>query len=119
MEETDDPSTGSNYPVKRLRLDESEASRMIVRLDRKEITESSIEQSLREAIEAENPDLDDAECKGAELAQRAAASVPLYIIPLYNLDDPSHDIETPHFTFRPIQPMQYILASSFTLPRSY
>ena len=59
---------------------------MIQRLDRHEITEESIRQVLTESIEADNPDSEQADA--ADLVAKAEAAVPLYIVPLYNLDDP-------------------------------
>lgn len=100
------PNSSSSSPAKRLRLDETAASKMIQRLDRKEITEAAIQLLLTKAIEADNPELDAAATKDADLAAKAAAAVPLYIVPLYNLDDPSHDIQHPLFTFRPIVPFK-------------
>jgi DNA topoisomerase VI subunit B len=104
------PASLSNSPTKRLRLDATAASQMIKRLDRNEITEDTIHQLLTETIEAENPELDAAAAKDADLAAKAAAAVPLYIVPLYNLDDPAHDIQHPLFTFRPIVPFERIFA---------
>lgn len=106
------PAPISNSPTKRLRLDETAASQMIKRLDRNEITEATIQKLLTETIEAENPELDAAAAMDANLAAKAASAVPLFIIPLYNLDDPSHDIQHPLFTFRPIIPFKRIFASS-------
>ena len=69
-------------------------------LDRHEITEDSIRQVLTESVEADNPDSEQADA--ADLIAKAEAAVPLYIVPLYNLDDPVHDFRHAFFTFRPI-----------------
>jgi hypothetical protein len=34
-----------------------------------------------------------------------AVAVPVYLVPLYNLDDPKHDVVAPLFRFRPIRPV--------------
>jgi DNA topoisomerase VI subunit B len=111
QEQTQESTPTTHASAKRLRLNSSAASQMILRLDSKEVTEDAIRRCLTEAIDANNPDLDVAASKDAETVATSAAAVPLYIIPLYNLDDPSHDIQTPLFTFRPILPFQ-----SITLP---
>ena len=98
-------SVTTNSPTKRLRLDQAAASQMIKRLDRNEITEDSIRDTLTETIDADYPDLEKAD---ADLVAKAEAALPLYIVPLYNLDDSSHDIHHPLFTFRPIVPVQRI-----------
>lgn len=103
------PPAASNSPTKRLRLDETAANLMIKRLNRHEVTEDSIHGVLTETIEAEHPELDAAAAKDADLAAKADAAVPLYIVPLYNLDDPQHDIQHPLFTFRPIVPVERII----------
>ena len=95
-------STSGSPPTKRLRLDSTAVHQMIQRLDRKEITEESIRQVLTETIEADNPDSEQAD---ADLVAKAEAAVPLYIVPLYNLDDPTHDFHHALFTFRPIVPV--------------
>jgi len=102
-------SVTTNSPTKRLRLDPAAASQMIKRLDRNEITEDSIRDVLTETIDADYPDLEKSD---ADLVAKAEAAVPLYIVPLYNLDDSSHDFHHPLFTFRPIVPVQRITPST-------
>jgi hypothetical protein len=108
QEQMQESTRTTHASAKRLRLDSSAASQMIQSLDRKEVTQDAIKRCLTEAIDANNPDLDAAASKDVELVAASTASVPLYIIPLSNLDDPSHDIQTPLFTFRPILPFQSI-----------
>jgi len=96
-------SIETDSPTKRLRLDRSAAAQMIKRLNRKEITEDSIRDVLTQTLDADNPDvLEEAE---AALVAKAEAAVPLFIVPLYNFDDPTHDVHHPLFTFRPIVPV--------------
>ena len=101
-------SVVTNSPTKRLRLDQMAAGQMIKRMDRNEITEDSIRDALTETIDAEHPDLEQSD---ANLVAKAEAAVPLFIVPLYNFDDPTHDIRDPLFTFRPIVPVQRITPS--------
>jgi DNA topoisomerase VI subunit B len=101
----------SNSPNKRLRLDPDAATKMIKRLERNEITEESIRLRLTETIDAELPELDSAAAKDADIAAKADAAVPVFIVPVYNLNDPTHDIDHPLFTFRPILPFEYVSAS--------
>ena len=108
-------STIDSLPTKRLRLDRSAVHQMIQRLDRQEISEESIRQVLTETIDADNPESEQAD---ADLVAKAEAAVPLYIVPLYNLDDPTHDIRHPLFSFRPIVPvlqMTYPATASITM----
>jgi hypothetical protein len=103
-------------PTKRLRVNENEASVMIKRLDRGEITEDIFHRALIETIEADNPDIDSATAKSSDLAARLEAAIPVYIVPLYNLDDDSNDFHHPLFTFRPILPIRRIVSPSEDAP---
>jgi hypothetical protein len=101
-------------PHKKLRLDANISSHIIQKLDHKQITEDTIHSSLVESIDTETPqmvDVTDAKDNDttdvvtkATMAAKSLPVVPLYIIPLFNLDDPTHDIQYPQFTFRPIIP---------------
>lgn len=97
---------------KKLRLDPDVSSQIIQKLDKSQITEDTIHASLVESIDCESPsmlDVADSD-ETTNLVTRAtnmAASlptVPLYLIPLFNLDDATHDVVHPVFTFRPIVP---------------
>lgn len=103
--EQDWSAAANDPPTKRLRLDATAAHQMIQRLNRREVTEASIRNVLTETIDADNPDSEQAD---ADLVAKAEAAVPLYIVPLYNLDDPAHDICHPLFTFRPIVPVERV-----------
>lgn len=102
-------------PHKKLRLDSNISSQIIQKLDHKQITEDTIHSSLVESIDTETPnmvDVTDANDNNdstdvvtkAIMAAKSLPVVPLYIIPLFNLDDATHDIRYPQFTFRPIIP---------------
>lgn len=93
-------------PTKRLRLNPTAADQMIERLNSKEITEGSIRDALTETIDIEHPELLDP--SDAALAAKAESAIPLFIVPLYNFDDPAHDIFDPLFTFRPIFPVPLV-----------
>jgi DNA topoisomerase-6 subunit B len=110
------PATAGDSPTKRLRLDRSEAQAMIQRLNRGEVTEDRIHQSLWEAIEAQTgvdaaAAADGTAGKGTDEPEEA---FPLFMVPLYNLDDPQHDICHPLFTFRPIFPVSRVISPSDT-----
>ena len=102
-------------PHKKLRLDPNVSSQIIQRLDEGQITEDTIHASLVESIDTEIPntldmaDLNDNDTtdagKKAKIAATLVPAVPLYIIPLFNLDDATHDVIHPLFTFRPIVPL--------------
>ena len=94
-------------PAKRLRVNKSEASAMMKRLDKKEITEEVIVKALREAIQDET-------AESEEKRKAAAASrIPLFMVPLYNLEDPKHDVKHAQglFTFRPLVPIKRRIVS--------
>ena len=100
-------------PHKKMRLDPNVSSQIIEKLDGSYITEDSIQASLLESIDSDIPntfdftkaiDTIDAVAK----AKNAVASlpiVPIYLVPLFNFDDTSHDVIYPLFTFRPIVPL--------------
>lgn len=102
-------------PTKRRRLNDSDAKAMIQLLDRGEVTEETIRSSLSEAIDDQlkKDDLvldDKSSSKGRGSKHGAAGrggenAVPVFLIPLYNLDDGTHDVRTSLFTFRPIVPL--------------
>jgi DNA topoisomerase-6 subunit B len=93
----------SQSPTKRLRLDRSAAQQMIERLNRGEVTEQSLAAKLTESIDDQlNVQEEGTDDKGSAPTQEAQ---PLYLVPLYNLDDDSNDISHPLFTFRPIMPI--------------
>jgi len=102
---------------KKHRLDKAAALNMIRRLDRKEITEESIRDDLRATIEAHHAislEEDAADAKGGKkvgVGKGDENRVPVFLVPLYNFDDPTHDIIHPLFTFRPIKPVKIILQS--------
>ena len=107
--EEDEPAPVSSSPTKRLRMNPSDASTMIRKLARKEVTESSICDSLRSAIETHVKTVEaNEDSEQVDLGSKTAKipAIPIYLIPLYNLDDPSNDIEHELFTFRPILPIQ-------------
>ena len=109
------PTVTTDSPTKRLRLDRTAAQTMVERLNRGDITEEKITKSLEEAIDALGSAADAAATadgvagKGNHEPEEA---FPLYLVPLYNLDDPQHDICHPLFTFRPIFPVTRVITPS-------
>jgi DNA topoisomerase VI subunit B len=99
-------------PHKKLRLDPTASSQIIQKLDENQITEDTIHASLVESIDSETPNTLDLAVSNdttdvitkATIAAASITAVPLYIIPLFNFDDATHDIVHPLFTFRPIIP---------------
>ena len=77
----DDHDLPRNSPAKRLRLNQSEAASMIGRLNKHEITEDVIVKALKEAIQDETEESEQ-QRKAAQ-----ASKIPLYLVPLYNLED--------------------------------
>ena len=99
---------------KKLRLDPSVSSHIIQKLKTNQITEDAIQASLVESIDSELPntlniaassenETSDVVTK-ATMAAASLPTVPVYILPLFNLDDGTHDVIHPRFTFRPIVP---------------
>ena len=104
----------SGSPHKKLRLDPNISIHIIQKLDENQITEDKIHASLVESIDTEIPndmditdsnenDTTDVVAK-ATIAAASLPVVPLYILPLFNFDDATHDVVHPLFTFRPIVP---------------
>ena len=97
----DDHDLPRNSPAKRLRLNQSEAASMIGRLNKHEITEDVIVKALKEAIQDETEESEQ-QRKAAQ-----ASKIPLYLVPLYNLEDARYDVRHGQglFTFRPLFPI--------------
>jgi DNA topoisomerase VI subunit B len=121
------PQALSSSPVKkRLRLDVDHAESILTQIHRGEITESIIKQSLTDAVELQAPE-DEAGADGGVASQSKTSkwsqhhenAVSLYLIPLFNMTDPSHDIDHPLFTFRPVVPVKQVaIAPSSASPTS-
>jgi DNA topoisomerase VI subunit B len=107
-------SIATKSPSKRLRLDPTVASNMILMLNKNQITEEMISASLMETIETGDALIDAADNQDADSGKKAPGAapppppVPLYIVPLYNFDDSRHDVCHPLFTFRPILPLSIV-----------
>lgn len=114
--EDDDEDDAAAGPKKKLRLDDAAAEAMIRKLDSKEITEESIRDDLRAAVEAHHAisleDADDGTGGDKKGGTKNAGGkgnenlVPLFLLPLTNMNDPQHDIQHPLFTFRPFRPVE-------------
>eukprot|EP00977_Amphora_coffeiformis_P005293 scaffold1127_cov160-Amphora_coffeaeformis.AAC.15 len=94
-------------PAKRLRVNKNEASAMMKRLEKKEVTEEVIVKALRDAIQDET-----AESEEKRMAE-VASKIPLFMVPLYNLEDQKHDVKHAQglFTFRPLVPIERRIVS--------
>jgi DNA topoisomerase VI subunit B len=113
--ESQSTSIATKSPSKRLRLDPIAASKMILMLNKNQITEETIGASLMETIEtgdtltdAVNEQDTESGKKTPGVALALAPPVPVYIVPLYNFDDSRHDVRHPLFTFRPILPLPIV-----------
>ena len=106
-QQDDDEDLPRHSPAKRLRLDRNEAQAIVKRLEKKQITEEVIVKALRDAIHDETEESE--QQRKAEQANR----IPLYLVPLYNFEDPQHDIQHSSglFTFRPLVPVPRRLVS--------
>jgi DNA topoisomerase-6 subunit B len=111
------PTAETGSPTKRLRLDQTAAQTMIQRLNRGEITEARIHQDLTQAIEDQIGSGDAAGAADGTAGNgtdEPEEAFPLFLVPLYNLDDPQHDICHPLFTFRPILPISRVISPQHT-----
>jgi DNA topoisomerase-6 subunit B len=95
-------------PTKRVRLDTTAASQMIRSLQKREVTEDVIKARLEAAIHdyIETEETVAAATNGT--ADKQKEGVPIYIVPLYNLDDAQHDVVGSFFTFRPLCPIHIV-----------
>ena len=108
-------STGEP-PCKRPRLDLVQTRAFLDQVDRKEITQKTIEQRLRKAIEGSG--MDGTSDDPAQLLPAADRRKPLLsLVPLYNMEDPTHDIYHAHFRFRPIKPILDLTTASGSDPQ--
>lgn len=98
MAEEEVVTTPTN-PSKRLRLDPMQAQSVIQRLNNGELTEATLRQVLVKTVEEEQQQHE--EDKAKDTIER----VPLFLVPIYNVDDDQYDIENDLFIFRPVRPM--------------
>ena len=108
----DDDYEDDGSPRKKRKVDQIQQTNikaMISRLDNDEVTEDLIRERLEDAVNIQN-DLEEETHKAKDKHNDGA--IPLYIKPLFNMDDNSvpgsgaeHDIDHPLFTFRPIHPI--------------
>jgi DNA topoisomerase VI subunit B len=96
-------------PTKRLRVDQSVAQKMIQSLQKGEVTEDIIKSKLEAAID-EYVETEEAVAASSSKGdvETQMEGVPVYIVPLYNLDDVRNDVKGRLFTFRPIQPISRV-----------
>ncbi|KAG7341579.1 DNA topoisomerase VI, B subunit [Nitzschia inconspicua] len=71
------------------------------KLDRGELSVSSIRKNLEEAVNLQNDIEEQEEAKKSKSKQ----GIPLFLKPLFAFDNADHDIEHPLFTFRPMRPV--------------
>jgi DNA topoisomerase VI subunit B len=102
-------------PTKRLRLDPLDAKAMIRRLDQGQVTEEVIKKSLRSAIDADDTMVEDGNDNGPKSGTKrkrgmmeTPEAIPLFIVPLYSMDESANDIHHPLFTFRPLVPVPQV-----------
>jgi DNA topoisomerase VI subunit B len=103
-------------PNKRLRLDPLDAKAMIRRLEQGQVTEEGIKKSLRSAIDDDDA-VEDGNDNGGGLKSgtkrkrsmmETPDAIPIFLVPLYNMDESADDIHLPLFTFRPLVPIPHI-----------
>jgi DNA topoisomerase VI subunit B len=81
---------------------EEERYRVIMeKLEKGEISVSSIKQNLEIAVNMQHSLEEQEEAKKSNSKQ----GIPLFLKPLFNFDNPEHDIEHSLFTFRPMHPI--------------
>ena len=88
------------------------------KLDRGEITEAVIQERLKQSIDDQlqldgsGATVTDKEggTTRSRKAENVEASVPVFLVPLYNLDDDQYDVRSSLFTFRPIFQIQTTIA---------
>lgn len=98
---TSSSSSPSSAAHKRLRVDP--ASTSLLQQLGTQVTVDTFASRLKDAVQDQI-----ALVEQQEADDGAAAAVPVFLIPLYNLDDARHDIRNSLFTFRPIQPVQRV-----------
>jgi DNA topoisomerase-6 subunit B len=79
----------------------SDIQAVIGQMDRGEITPNILKQSLEDAVALQNSIEEEEEAKKS----KTTVGIPLFLKPLFDLDNPQHDIEHPFFTFRPTRPV--------------
>jgi DNA topoisomerase VI subunit B len=103
-------------PAKRLRLDPLDAKVMIQRLEQGQVTEEGIKRSLQSAIDDDDA-VDDGNDNGGGLKpgtkrkrsmMETPDAIPIFLVPLYNMNESANDIHLPLFTFRPLVPVPQI-----------
>lgn len=98
----------SASPRKRPRLSTSSVDVMskrriesvIAQLDKGDITPNILKKSLEEAVNLQNS-MEEEEAKRTKPKE----GIPLFLNPLFDMDNAEHDIQHPLFTFRPIRPV--------------
>jgi DNA topoisomerase VI subunit B len=74
---------------------------ILMKLDRGEISVSSIKRNLEDAVNMQHSLEEEEEAKKSKSKQ----GIPLFLKPLFDFDNPEHDIEHSLFTFRPMHPI--------------
>lgn len=100
----DGPSSTSTSS-KRLRLDPKCSNQMMQKLKSGDMNEALLTKALNQAVREHQPQQDE------EIIVAEKAS-PLFLVPLYNLDDPQYDVHDVLFSFRPIQPILNVASST-------
>jgi DNA topoisomerase-6 subunit B len=77
---------------------EKDSEKVINELEEGKITASVFKKSLEEAVNVHNLNEEEEAAKISKTKER----IPLFLKPMFGLDDPCHDIQHPLFTFRPM-----------------
>ena len=78
--------------------EDKDAERVIGQLESGRITTAVLKKSLEEAVNVHNLN----EEEEADKISKTKERIPLFLKPMFGLDDPGHDIVHPLFTFRPM-----------------
>mmetsp|Transcript_23092 Transcript_23092/g.64022 ORF Transcript_23092/g.64022 Transcript_23092/m.64022 type:complete len:724 (-) Transcript_23092:3965-6136(-) len=94
--------THLSSPRKRPRTEqtwqEHHVDTVVERMEKGEITASIIKKNLEEAVNVQNLNEEEEEAKRSNRKDR----IPLFMKPMFNMEDATFDIEHPLFTFRPM-----------------
>ena len=98
-------------PTKRLRVDPTVAASMIRSLQKGDVTEEVIKAKLEAAID-DHIETEDTAAAASGAIDKLREGVPVFIVPLYNLNNGRHDVCGPLFTFRPLNPVRLVCDGS-------
>jgi DNA topoisomerase VI B subunit len=96
-----EPESATESPLKRPRRDNYAIQGMIEQLENGDLSQAVIKKRLEEAVNVQSS----IEEEDHASKSKNNVGLPLYVTPLFDMDNADNDIEHPLFTFRPIQPV--------------